>query len=83
MNPCFNSNIKSYFLSTQLVYTPHYFTFHSFTRSGASLTFASHVQLQQIKLQGTWLSVCVWEYFHTTADNANQVASKFARLYSL
>ena len=71
------------FLNSQLGYSPHYLTFHSFRRSGASLAFASHVPLQQMKMQGTWSSDCVWNYIHTNADNANQVASTFSKLYSL
>ena len=64
-------------------YSPHYFTFHSFRRSGASLAFSSHVPLHQIKMQGTWSSDCVWQYIHSNPDNASQVASTFAELYAL
>ena len=39
-------------LNVKMGYSPHYFTFHSFRRSGASLAFSSHVPLQQIKIQG-------------------------------
>ena len=71
------------YLNTKLGYPPHYFTFHSFRKSGASLAFASHVPLQQIKFQGTWSSDCVWSYIHSNPDNASQVATTFSRLYSM
>ena len=50
------------YLNVKLGYPSHYFTFHSFQRSGTSLAFACHVPLQQIKFQGTWSSDCVWSY---------------------
>ena len=46
-------------LNVKIGYSPHYFTFHSFGRSAASLAFFSHVPLHQIKVQGTWSSDCV------------------------
>ena len=70
-------------LNVKMGYSPHYFTFHSFRRSGASLAFSSHVPLQQIKMQGTWSSDCVWQYIHSNPDSASQVASTFAKLYPL
>ena len=70
-------------LNVKMGYSPHYFMFHSFRRSGAFLVFSSHVPLQQIKMQGTWSSDCVWQYIHSNPDNASQVASTFAKLYAL
>ena len=71
------------YLNTKLGYPPHYFTFHSFQKSGASLAFSSHIPLQQIKFQGTWASDCVWSCIHSNPDNASQVATTFSRLYSM
>ena len=39
---------------------PHYYTFHSFRRSGATFAYNAHVPIQHIKRHGTWSSDCVW-----------------------
>ena len=41
---------------------PHFFTFHSLRRSGATFAYNCHVPIQHIKRHGTWSSECVWHY---------------------
>ena len=49
-------------LNQKMGFHRHYFTFHTFRRSGATLAFNSHVPIQQIQHHGSWMSECVWRY---------------------
>ena len=40
-------------INVSLGLNPHFFTFHSFRRSGATFAYNSHVPIQQIKRHGT------------------------------
>ena len=40
-------------INQKLNLSPHFFTFHAFQHSGASLAFNANVPLQEIKVQGT------------------------------
>ena len=41
---------------------PHFYTFHSFRRSGATFAFNGHVPIQHIKRHGTLSPECVWHF---------------------
>ena len=55
----------------------HYFTFHAFQLSGATLAYRAYVPIQDIKDQGTWTSKCVWSYIHSEQDKGSEVARVF------
>ena len=58
------------------------FCFHTFRRSGATLAFNSHVQVDHIKRHGTWSSEAVYAYILDDTTNATQVADAFLRLFT-
>ena len=64
-------------INLKLQFPPHFFTFHAFRRSGASLAFSANVPLQDIKVQGTWTSDCVWRYIQEDKTKNSLVASTF------
>ena len=57
---------------------PHFFTFHSFRRYGATFAYNSHVPLQQIKRHGTWSSDCVWRYIQADHSAGEELATTLA-----
>ena len=65
-------------MNTKLDYSSHYFTFHIFRRSGATLAFNSHVPIQQIKSHGAWTSECVWRYIQQDQALGENIASTLA-----
>ena len=64
-------------INVKLQFPPHSFTFHAFRRSGASLAFNANVPLQDIKVQGTWTSDCVWHYIQEDKTTQSLVSSTF------
>ena len=58
---------------------PHYYTFHSFIRSGATLAYNAHVPIQHIKCHGTWSSDCVWHYIQSDHLSGKVLSSSIAR----
>ena len=64
-------------INLKLQFPPHFFIFHAFWRSGASLAFSANVPLQDIKVQGTWTSDCVWRYIQEDKTKHSLVASTF------
>ena len=52
-------------------------SFHDFRRAGASWVFRHGVSLQDIKVQGTWSSQCVWRYIHLPLSSSSRVAVTF------
>ena len=67
-------------MNTKLGYSSHYFTFHTFRRSGANLAFNSRVPIQQIKSHGTWTSECVWGYIQQDQAFGENIASSLANV---
>ena len=63
-------------INVSLGLNPHFFTFHSFRRSGA--TYNSHVPIQQIKHHGTWSSECIWRYIQADHSACESLASSLA-----
>ena len=57
---------------------PHFFTFHSFRRSGATFAYNAHVPIQQIKRHGTWSSECVWRYIQSDHVSGEALALSLA-----
>ena len=68
-------------INTKLHLSPHFFTFHAFRHSGASLAFNANVPLQEIKVQGTWTSDCVWRYIHNDPTRSSEVAIAFQKMF--
>ena len=64
-------------INVKLQFPTHFFTFHAFRRSGASLAFNANVPLQDIKVQGTWTSDCVWRYIQEDKTTQSLVSSTF------
>ena len=67
-------------LNEKLGYHKHYFTFHTFRRSGATLAYNSHVPIQQIQTHGSWASECVWRYIQQDQKMGENIANTFARV---
>ena len=59
---------------------PHYYTFHSFRRSGATFAYNAHVPIQHIKRHGTWSSDCVWRYIQSDHSSGEVLASSIAKV---
>ena len=59
---------------------PHYFTYHSFRRSGATFAYNAHVSIQQIKRQGTWSSECIWRYIQSDHVSGEALAFSLAAI---
>ena len=57
---------------------PHFFTYHSFQRSGATFAHNAHVPIQQIKRHGTWSSECVWRYIQSDHVSGEELAYSLA-----
>ena len=57
---------------------PHFFSFHSFRRSGATFAYNAHVPIQQIKRHGTWSSECVWRYIQSDHVSGEALALSLA-----
>ena len=57
---------------------PHFFTYHSFRRSGATFAYNAHVPIQQIKRHGTWSSECVWRYIQSDHVSGEALAMSLA-----
>ena len=58
----------------------HFFTFHTFRRSGATLAFNSHVPVQKIQTHGSWALECVWRYIQQDQKMGEDVADTFAKV---
>ena len=56
---------------------PFLLTFHLFRKSGTTWAFQHGVPLQQIMLDGTWTSDCVWRYVSTLNQHISPVAATF------
>ena len=67
-------------INQKLGLSPHFFTFRAFRRSGASLAFNANVPIQEIKVQGTWTSNCVWRYIHDDPTRLSVVATTFQKM---
>ena len=67
-------------INLKLQFPSHFFTFHAFRCSGASLAFSTNVPLQDIKVQGTWTSDCVWWYIQEDKTKHSLVASTFQHM---
>ena len=67
-------------INKKLHLSPHFFTFHAFRRSGASLAFNANVPIQEIKVQGTWTSDCVWRYIYNDSTRLSEVAIAFQKM---
>ena len=65
-------------LNEKMCFHKHYFTFHIFQRSGATLTFNSHVPIHKIKQHGSWTSECVWRYINQDIKQGEAIASTLA-----
>ena len=65
-------------INVSLGLNPHFFTFHSFRRSGATFAYNSHVPIQQIKLHGIWSSDCVWRYIQADHSAGEKLALSLA-----
>ena len=65
-------------INVSLGLNPHFFTIHSFRRSGATFAYNSHVPIQQIKLHGTWSSECVWRYIQADHSAGETLALSLA-----
>ena len=57
---------------------PHYYTFHSFRRSGTTFAYNAHVPIQHIKCHGTWSSDCAWCYIQSDHSSGEVLASSIA-----
>ena len=57
---------------------PHFYTFHSFRRSGATFAYNAHIPVQQIKRDGTWTSECVWRYVQADHSSGENLALSLA-----
>ena len=57
---------------------PHFYTFHSFRRSGATFAYNAHIPVQQIKRHGTWTSECVWRYIQADHSSGESLALSLA-----
>ena len=62
-------------INCKLHFPPHFFTFHAFQRSGASLNFSADVPLQS-----SWTSDCVWWYIQKDKMRHSVVASTFPNM---
>ena len=62
--PLTDTKVRKCLTSTNMTLglNPHYYTFHSFRRSGATFAYNSHVPIQHIKRHGTWSSDYAWRY---------------------
>ena len=58
---------------------PHFYTFHSFRRSGATFAYNAHIPVQQIKRHGTWTSECVWWYIQADHSSGENLALSLAK----
>ena len=61
----------------QILDLPRVLTFHDFRRGGVTWAFSRGVPIEQIQIQGTWSSSCVWRYISLPPSAASQVASTF------
>ena len=62
---------------SRLLDLPRMLTFHDFRIGGATWAFSRGVPIDQIQVQGTWSSSCVWRYISIPPSAASQVASTF------
>ena len=72
----FRKCLKS--INMTLGLTPHFYTFHSFRRSGATFAYNAHIPVQQIKRHGTWTSDCVWRYIQADHSSGECLAFSLA-----
>ena len=70
-------------INAKLLFPPHFFTFHAFRRSGASLAFSANVPLQEIKVQGTWTLDRVWRYIQEVKTRHSLVAYTFQEMLAI
>ena len=57
---------------------PHFYTFHSFRRSGVTFACNAHIPVQQIKHHDTWTSECVWCYIQADHSSGEDLAFSLA-----
>ena len=57
-------------------------SFHTFRRSGATLTFDNNVSLQNIQAHGLWRSTAVWTYLQNASLAPSIIPNTFASLVS-
>ena len=57
---------------------PHFYTFHSFRRSGATFAYNAHIPIQQIQRHGTWSSDCIWRYIQADHSSGESLALSLA-----
>ena len=69
-------------LNVKLGFTPGFFTFHSFRRSGATFAYNADIPIQDIKHQGSWASDCVWTYIQAHHSKGDAIARSFAKILS-
>ena len=62
---------------THLQIPIHFYSFHSFRRSGATAAFSSNVQLQNIQVHGGWRSSAIWSCLKNTRTASSIVAKTF------
>ena len=67
-------------INKKLHLSPQFFTFHAFRHSGAFLAFNANVPLQEINVQGTWTSDCVWRYIQNDPSRASEFATTFQQM---
>ena len=67
-------------LNVKMGYHKHYFTFHTFRCSGATLAFNSKVPIKKIQRHGAWASECVWRYIKEDPKMGEDIADTFARI---
>ena len=65
-------------INVSLGLNPHFFTFHSFRRSGATFAYNYHVPIKQIKHHGTWSLDCVWRYIQADHSAGEKLALSLA-----
>ena len=78
--PLTNSKVRKALKSINMTLglDPHFFTYHSFRRSGATFAYNVHVPIQQIKCHGTWSSEYVWGYIQSDHMSGEALAFSLA-----
>ena len=67
-------------LNVKMCMARNFFTFHTFRRSEATLTFNAHVPIHRIKQHGSWMSDCVWRYINQDHVQGEAIASSLAQV---
>ena len=66
-------------VNTKLGLGPHFYPFHAFRRSGATLAYQAHIPIQQIKYHGSWASDCVYRYIQQDEQMGEGVATALTK----